>query len=66
MVLAKYGEIECEESDLPKHAYMYVERQQEKGVLKHVRETTRPPADFSFNFTLFLDASLIIFSPHAR
>ena len=46
--------------------HIYVERQQEKGVLKHVRETTQSLADFSFNFTLFFDASLIIFSPHAR
>ena len=43
------------------YIYMYVARQQEKAVLKHVRETS-----FSSNLTLFLDAILITFSPRAR
>ena len=46
--------------------YLYVERQQERGVLKHVRKTRNHQLIFLSNFMLFLDASLIIFSLHAR
>ena len=37
-----------------------------KGCPEACQKDQKSPADFSSNFTLFLDASLIIFSPHAR
>ena len=37
-----------------------------KGCPAACQEDKESLADFSSNFTLFLDASLIIFSPHAR